>query len=209
MERLLKVAEVLMWILGAVLVISYLGSRAEGETERVQGIAQFHQQRLLTSAAEDSAQVASEPTPALNTGSSPRAAVAPGASVLAVLRIARVDLEVPVKYGTGEDVLRGGAGLVEGTAWPGSPGNIAIAAHRDTFFRPLENVVVGDVIEVEAAGHTRKYRIVSLSVVSPDDVAVLENTGVNQLTLVTCFPFHYFGSAPQRFIVRADQTTLI
>ncbi len=93
--------------------------------------------------------------------------------------------------------LRGGAGLVEGTAWPGSAGNIAIAAHRDTFFRALENVVVGDVIKVETAGHTRKYRIVSLSVVSPDDVEVLENTGVNQLTLVTCFPFHYFGSAPQ------------
>ncbi len=203
-------ADIVMWTLGVALVISYLALRAEGESERVQSIAQFHeQQRLLADAVDPSGQAASQPGPALATVSSSGSSVAPGVSVLGVLRIARVDLEVPVKYGTGEDVLRGGAGLVEGTARPGSAGNIAIAAHRDTFFRPLENVVVGDVIEIEAAGHTRRYRVVSLSVVSPDDVEVLGSAGVNQLTLVTCYPFHYFGSAPQRFIVRADETAFI
>ena len=125
-------------------------------------------------------------------------------AAIAVLRIPRIALEVAVAAGTDASTLRRGAGLIAGSAWPGSAGgNISIAAHRDSFFRPLADLVVGDVIELESLRRTRSYRIEALSVVNPGDVHVLAPTGKATLTLVTCFPFRFVGHAPQRFIVRA------
>ncbi|MBK8287096.1 MAG: class D sortase [Ahniella sp.] len=101
-----------------------------------------------------------------------------------------------------------GAGLVEGTARPGGGGNIAIAAHRDSFFRGLRDVAYGDLIELESFQRKATYRVSALAVVEPDDVQVLAETGEAALTLVTCYPFHFVGHAPQRFIVRAVATDL-
>lgn len=122
---------------------------------------------------------------------------------VAVLRIARIGMEVPVRDGTDKAVLAIGAGLVEGTTRPGARGNIAIAAHRDTFFRGLRDLDYGDLIELESFQHKVTYRVSALAVVDPDDVQVLAETGESALTLVTCYPFQYVGNAPQRYIVRA------
>jgi sortase A len=120
---------------------------------------------------------------------------------LAVLRVSKIQLEVPVFEGTSERVLNRGAGWIEGTALSGEPGNIGIAAHRDSFFRGLKDVSVGDTMELETATGTQTYVIDSIKLVDPKDVSVLNNRSIPELTLVTCFPFYFAGSAPQRYIV--------
>jgi sortase A len=87
----------------------------------------------------------------------------------------------------------------------GQDGNVALAGHRDTVFRPLEKIQPGDVIEIMTAGGTITYSVDQVTIVSPDDLSVLEPTGGSTLTLITCHPFKYIGSAPNRFIVRARE----
>ncbi len=122
---------------------------------------------------------------------------------LAVLRIPRIGLEVPVLAGTDEWTLDRAVGWIEGTGRPGEPGNVGIAGHRDGFFRGLEEVKLGDSVELVTLSKAQTFRIEGLRIVSPQDVQVLESTPVPTLTLVTCFPFYFAGSAPQRYVVRA------
>jgi sortase A len=122
---------------------------------------------------------------------------------LAVLRIAKIGLEVPVLSGTAERTLDRAVGHIEDTAELGTDGNAGIAGHRDGFFRGLKDVVPGDAIELDTREGTEVYRVERTLVVDPEDVSVLDPTSVRALTLVTCYPFYFHGSAPQRFIVRA------
>lgn len=122
---------------------------------------------------------------------------------VALLRINRVALEVPVYMDISERNLNRGAGLIGGTGLPDSNGNIAIAAHRDGYFRALADVAVGDVLELETLRTTREYRITEISIVMPTDLWPLDETDEPAVTLVTCYPFYFVGSAPQRYIVRA------
>jgi len=123
---------------------------------------------------------------------------------LAVLQIPKLHLEVPVFDGTDELTLNRGVGRIEGTPKPGQPGNMGIAGHRDGFFRGLKDVVVGDQMELMLANRTDTYVIDKIQIVSPDDVSVLQATSTPSLTLVTCYPFYFIGSAPQRYIVHAS-----
>lgn len=122
-----------------------------------------------------------------------------------ILRIPSVDLELPVFAGTEEVNLTRGAGIIEGTAPLGTPGNTGIAAHRDGYFRALKDVSVGDTLVVETLSGQHDYRIDELLIVYPEDIHVLDPIDDNVITLVTCYPFYYAGSAPQRFIVRATR----
>jgi sortase A len=122
---------------------------------------------------------------------------------LAQILIPRIGLSAVVLEGDDDRTLRLGPGHIAGTAIPGQAGNIAIAGHRDTFFRPLRKVRVGDEITLVAHGGRLRYRVTSLRVVSPDDVSILDPTVRSSLTLVTCYPFWVLGPAPDRFIVRA------
>jgi len=121
------------------------------------------------------------------------------------LEIPRLNVSVMVLEGIQSRTLRLGAGHIPGTSYPGYRGNIGIAAHRDTFFRPLSGVKADDVIKFSTPGKTTEYRVVSTSIVAPDDVEVLKAQGKDKLTLVTCYPFYYIGPAPKRFIVTAEK----
>jgi sortase A len=123
---------------------------------------------------------------------------------IALLKIPKLHLAVPVFEGTDELVLNRGVGRIAGTALPGSPGNIGIAGHRDGFFRGLRNVSRGDVIELERREGTLRYIIDKIEIVSPKDVSVLAPRGSPSLTLVTCYPFYYIGNAPKRYVVEAS-----
>src|SRR4029077_8680332 len=114
--------------------------------------------------------------------------------------IGRLGLSVMVIEGTGAKALRRAAGHIAGTALPGQPGNIGISAHRDTFFRPLRNIRQDDIITLTTMGGEYRYRVVSTRVVNPSGVEVLGPSQTEVLTLVTCYPFYFVGSAPQRFI---------
>lgn len=127
----------------------------------------------------------------------------PAPAALAVLRIPRLGIEVPVLEGTDDWTLNRAVGHIEDTAGPGTDGNVGIAGHRDGFFRALKDVVVGDALEVATPRGTERYTIERAWVVDPDDVSVLLPTPTRAITLVTCYPFYFIGSAPQRFIVRA------
>lgn len=121
------------------------------------------------------------------------------------IEIARLNLSVMVIEGDDGKVLRRAAGHVPGTALPGRNGNVAITAHRDTFFRPLRHIQMDDVITLTTLQGEYRYRVVSTEVVAPQDVSVLDSTGGETLTLVTCHPFYFVGAAPNRFIVRAER----
>ena len=130
----------------------------------------------------------------------------PAPPPIAVLRIPKIRLEVPVLSGTDDRTLDRAVGHVENTASPGTNGNIGIAGHRDGFFRGLKDIAEGDVIELDTTVGTDVYRVERTWVVNPSDVSVLAQTSTGALTLVTCYPFYFIGSAPQRFIVRARRT---
>ena len=122
---------------------------------------------------------------------------------LAVLRIPKVGLEVPVLRGTDGRTLDRAVGHIEGTTEPGKDGNSGIAGHRDGFFRGLKDIAPGDKIELDTIKGTDVYRVERTWVVKPQDVSVLDPTPIRALTLVTCYPFYFSGPAPKRFIVRA------
>ena len=132
---------------------------------------------------------------------SPTIAVAEGMPV-ANLEIPRLNLSVVVLEGVGDNILEVGAGHVPQTSLPGKSGNVGIAAHRDTFFRPLRNIQRNDVVRVTTTAGVFDYAVEWTRVVKPTDVEVLNPTEKPSLTLITCYPFHYVGSAPDRFIVR-------
>jgi sortase A len=129
---------------------------------------------------------------------------APSGSVLAVLRISKISLEAPLLDGTDDWTLNHGVGRIAGTAHPGERGNIGIAGHRDGFFRGLKDVGVGDAIELKTLKGTDTYIVDQIRIVTPDNVDILRPRSVPSLTLVTCYPFYFFGSAPKRYIVTAS-----
>jgi len=96
-------------------------------------------------------------------------------------------------------------GHLSNSALPGEQGNVALAAHRDTFFRPLRNIRVGDEIKFKTRKRSFDYVVESMEIVTPADVSVLEPSTGHDLTLLTCYPFHYIGSAPKRFVVFARE----
>ena len=122
---------------------------------------------------------------------------------LAILRIPRLELEVPVYDGTTDPVLDLAAGRIEGTALPGTPGNVGIAAHRDGYFRVLGQLKEGDALVLDTPVATEQYRVEWIRITTPEDVSVIKPTSDPAVTLVGCFPFYHRGSAPKRFIVRA------
>jgi len=139
----------------------------------------------------------------------PASAIRPPAAttggMIGRLEIPRLRLSVIVMEGDDQRILRRAAGHVPGTSLPGEPGNVGITGHRDTFFRPLRNIQRNDIITFTTLQGEYRYRVVSTRVVTPNNVAVLNSTGGEILTLVTCHPFYYVGPAPNRFIVRAER----
>lgn len=128
------------------------------------------------------------------------------AAVLGRLQIPRLGLAVMIVEGVDENDLARAAGHIPGTTWPEKRGNVGIAGHRDTFFRPLHNIRRNDTIQLTTLHGSYKYRVVSTSIVDPSDVRVLRATSQDTLTLVTCYPFYFIGAAPKRFIVRAARS---
>lgn len=126
---------------------------------------------------------------------------------VALLNIERLSLEVPVFVGTDRVTLNRGAGIIDGTALPGENGNVVISAHRDSYFRSLKDIAVGDAIILRTLDGREHFEVVDISITDPLDISVLDDTESSTLTLITCYPFYFVGFAPERYIVRAIPTT--
>ena len=170
-------------------------------------IFQVRESRSLDRQLRDR-RAASEGTPQPRSPTSPKsapAAVAEG--LIGRIEIPRLLLSVVVVEGIGKTTLRRAVGHIPGTALPGEAGNVGLAGHRDTFFRPLKDLRIKDEIQFSTLKGNFKYEVVSLRVVEPDNVGVLALSAENVLTMVTCYPFYYVGPAPKRWIVRARQVS--
>jgi sortase A len=173
-----KAAERCLWALG-ILAIGYCTFLVlKAERSQTQGLHELERPSLASSAPRNG-------------------------EVVGRLEIPRLGLSTVVFEGADEDVLDRGAGHLTGSARPGDRGNAVLAAHRDTFFRPLRNIRVGDTVRIHAPDRDSVYVVESTTVVEPQDTYVLDATTQPALTLITCYPFRYIGPAPERFIVRA------
>lgn len=178
---------------GALLVSMVALARFDAEAGREAALGQFARQPALPDQSLWSAERVEGYAASLSRVTEPP---------VAILRVPDLGLEVPVYAGASELHLNRGAGLIEGMGLPDKGGNIGIAGHRDGFFRVLKDIQPGQRIEVETRARVHRFRVVSTEVVDPADLRVLADTLEPTVTLVTCFPFYFLGSAPQRFIVR-------
>lgn len=186
----LAVIERILFALGAVLLVWYFVQRAITAYEEAAANRELESVHL-----------------AVDKPVSTVALLATGA-LIGRVDIPRVGVSAIVREGDDTITLRHAIGHIPGTALPGQPGNAGLAGHRDTFFRGLKRIRVGDRIRLTTANGVLAYTVRHTSVVDPSDVSVLSPTDRPTLTLVTCYPFSYIGSAPRRFIVQADQSLI-
>jgi sortase A len=210
--RVVRSVERILLFIGAILLSAYVGVRLYGVIVSRYAVAAF-QQKAATGFVSSHADSGTTARPAgVDTSlwsdkrirayneSLSHAFGAP----LAVLSIPKIHLEVPVFEGTDDVTLDRGAGRIAGTARPGQAGNLGVAGHRDGFFRGLKDVTTGDEIKLALPDGEATYVIDEITVVTPKDVSVLQARPISSITLVTCFPFYFVGSAPERYIVSAS-----
>jgi sortase A len=128
-------------------------------------------------------------------------------SLIGSLDVPRLRLSALIAEGDDDGTLRVAIGHLPDTVLPWQEGNSALAGHRDTFFRPLQHIRVGDELRVSTVHGDFRYQVRETMVVGPNDVWVLDPTDRPTLTLITCYPFNYIGKAPRRFIVRAERAS--
>jgi sortase A len=203
LSRLGALAERTAWTFGTVCLVTFGAlyvDGAAGARHELERFAVLQAAALRPPSAPDLSLWDSERISAWR-----RALSEPAPPPLAVLRIPKIHLEVPVLPGTDDFTLNRAVGHIDDTALPGTEGNAGIAGHRDSFFRGLKDIAPGDAIELETLRGKEIYRVERIWVVSPEDVSVLDATPTRSLTLVTCYPFYHVGPAPQRYIVRAGR----
>ena len=130
-------------------------------------------------------------------------------SLIGSLDIPRLRLSATIAHGDDDATLKVAIGHLPETPLPWHEGNSALAGHRDTFFRPLQHIRVGDEMRVSTLHGDFRYQVRETIVVGPNDVWVLDPTDRPTLTLITCYPFSYVGKAPRRFIVKAERTDTV
>jgi LPXTG-site transpeptidase (sortase) family protein len=217
-----KLAEAVCWII-AVLALGWF-AYVQAEAYFFQGEQSRRLDALLhnrnTSAAVGSAlsdaagpsadevlpfpaQPAGESSASVPTAPRPRVYNAAPGDLLGRIEIPRLHVSATIIEGDDTDDLRHSVGHIPGTALPWESGNIGLAGHRDSFFRSIGNLRDGDQIVLTTIRGTFQFRAAEFAIVKPDDVGVLSSVQQPALTLVTCYPFHYIGSAPKRFVIRA------
>jgi sortase A len=200
-RRSWKLAEQFFWTLGGAALSVWAFSSASGAAGTRQEMDRFAARRAATRLEAGSPDLSLWSPQRIKAWRNTLEQQSP--APLAVLRIPRIGLEAPVLEGTDEWTLNRAVGHIADTARPGADGNSGIAGHRDSFFRGLKDVGPGDALEIETIEGVELYRIEQTWVVEPDAIWVLDPTESRSVTLVTCYPFYFIGSAPQRYIIRA------
>lgn len=126
---------------------------------------------------------------------------------IGILTIPKLDRTLPIFQGASEEILKKGVGHISSTPLPGEDSNSVLSAHRDTFFRQLDSLVVGDNLIVNRSDVSFIYKIKKIRIVNKNDKTVIVPKPKSTLTLTTCYPFTYIGPAPQRYIIEAELIT--
>ncbi len=189
MGKLLRSAEILLWITGLLCAVLLIANRVE--------VAAAQRTAAAINSEAAAAPVSRSAKPVVDEDVSPKG------RMLGRLEIPALHLTTPIVDDDDAQSLLRGAGHIRGTALPGGLGNFVIAAHRDTYFRPLSGIKPGMKIRVVTSDETFSYIVDSTKIVLPEEVDVLDMGDVPEMTLITCYPFHYIGAAPKRFTVRA------
>lgn len=208
----LRAVEYGCWALGAALVLFQLGSGVLAQYSYQSALVAFDEARATTPAGDTRPGLSyREPDQSLWAPARVRSYQQHRWSLAtppeAVVRIPRLGLEVPVFPGATDFNMTRGAGRLEGSPRFGEPGNVGISSHRDGWFRKLQDIEVGDEIVVDTHAHRFRYVVEEIRITDPADTTVLWPGTVPEVTLVTCYPFYFFGNAPQRFVVRAELRT--
>jgi sortase A len=218
LKRSLGWVEAGFYLGGIALLAVFFVLRFDADRQREAGIAAFHQaggsgaaERQVRLAAPASAEglTATVAAPDVELWADQRirdyavSLKVEAAPPLAVMTIDKLGIQVPVYDGTDDFNLNRGVGRITGTAAVGAEGNLGIAGHRDSFFRGLKDVAIGDRIDLLTGQDNLAYTVSSIDIVDPGDVWVLAPSDLATMTLVTCYPFYYVGHAPKRFIVKA------
>ena len=188
-----SLAEWLCYGAGALLVASALFQMVSSEVRAAQASAQLPEMQLWSDEAKARYLAALDETPGATLGS---------------LRAPSLGLEVPVYESASDLHMDLGAGVIEGMSYPHEPGHIGIAGHRDGYFRALKDIAVGDALVLDTLDGEKRFVVEELKIIDPEEVAYLDYTTDQRLTIVTCYPFYYAGNAPQRFLVRAAPQSL-
>jgi sortase A len=192
-----RLLERCLWAIGFVAAGVWLAIWLNARWWQMQGSRELDRRISETHSSSLSSPSASSPTPA-----APPARLAQG-DLIGRIEIPRLNVSSVIFEGDDDGVLTLGVGHLPASPLPGETGNVVLAAHRDTFFRALRHIRDGDRIDLVTPAGTRRYRVDLTSIVTPDHTEVLAPTPIPTLTLVTCYPFDWFGHAPKRFIVRA------
>jgi sortase A len=191
-RRALPSIEGLIFLLGVACLVWASGTWASAWTYQFYARRQLDQLLALPAAAEAAGRLA-------------ESAPAHVESLVGLLEIPRLDVSAAVLEGDDDRTLTLAVGHLPDTALPWEDGNTALAGHRDSFFRPIEQVRVGDEMRLATRRGEFRYRVRHLAIVEPDDVWVLNPSEHVGLTLITCYPFRYVGAAPKRYIVQAER----
>jgi LPXTG-site transpeptidase (sortase) family protein len=211
LNSFLRKCSIVFSVAGALILGGYGVLVVQAHMYRASEIRRFNSQLTqLASETPSLEAVTDEKVPVSTpTVSSPVAAAPTTPSsepVLGILEIPRLGIETPVLEGIDDGTLRRAVGHIPGTSLPADGiGNIGIAGHRDTLFRPLKDVEQKDVILLKTLAGNHRYLVDSIRVVEPDNVTVLKKMDQRTLTLVTCYPFNFVGAAPLRFVVQARE----
>ena len=191
--RLLRLLEIAGWVTGIVCLGSFVAVKIDARLYNMMQKERLERAWKPDATGDPGALDGREISASLHHG-----------DLVGWIDIPRVGVSAAVAEGTTSDVLRDAVGHIPGTAVPPERGNMALAGHRDSFFRGLREIRKGDRIEIETPDGTFHYRVDSADIVDPSDVVVLRRGHRAELTLVTCYPFHWIGNAPHRFVVRAS-----
>lgn len=218
-RRTRRLIEYLFLFLGLIAVDFYIWVNVEGVVNEAYGnwsldrqieghrpsFAEFLAERLGISQPPPPEVRQAKPEAGAGAPNQPRIAQRlPTFALIGRVEVPRLGLSAIVREGVDSSTLRKAVGHMPSTPLPGQLGNSALAAHRDTLFRKLRDIRKDDRITVQTVDGNYDYVVESLKIVDPSDVGVLKATqGDRLLTLITCYPFNYIGSAPHRFIVRA------
>jgi sortase A len=202
--RWLRRAEIALWVIGLSLLGGAFAAIAHTRVYQARQGRAFSDMEQRAAAST----YGTESPPVLASTVLPTLAPDADPLVLGRIEIPRIGVSAIVREGDDDTTLAVAVGHVPGTARPGERGNMALAGHRDSFFRALRRIQVADVIHVRTLGGGYEYRVDSTEVVTAEETRVLDPTGDTVLTLVTCYPFGYVGHAPNRFVVHARLSLL-